>query len=108
MIESVESACTKGHLQELQRFPSFHARVVDVVSELLRERLGPASDYTQSLIDIQSAYINTNHPAFMTSAQSATTAHMSSPKRRQSLPPRVNKSHHHLPSGRATNLIPFP
>ena len=50
--------------------------------ELLRERRGPTSDYTQSLIDIQSTYINTNHPAFIVCAKNATTAHMSSPKRR--------------------------
>ncbi|KAF9647684.1 hypothetical protein BDM02DRAFT_3261534 [Thelephora ganbajun] len=88
VYEELVKICHNCTSPELQRFPSFHARVVDVVSELLRERLGPTSDYTQSLIDIQSAYINTNHPAFMTSAQNATAAHMSSPKQRQSLPPR--------------------
>jgi dynamin 1-like protein len=51
--------------QELQRYPRLHARLVETVSELLRERLGPTSDYVQSLIAIQAAYINTNHPAFM-------------------------------------------
>lgn len=52
-------------LQELQRFPGLHAKLIEVVSELLRERLGPTSEYTQSLIAIQAAYINTNHPAFI-------------------------------------------
>jgi dynamin 1-like protein len=51
--------------QELQRFPKLHSQLVEVVSELLRERLGPTSDYTTSLISIQAAYINTNHPAFV-------------------------------------------
>lgn len=51
--------------QELQRFPRLHAQLIEVVSELLRERLGPTSDYAQSLIEIQAAYINTNHPAFL-------------------------------------------
>ena len=51
--------------QELQRFPRLHAQLIEVVSELLRERLGPTSEYTQSLIEIQAAYINTNHPAFV-------------------------------------------
>ena len=50
--------------QELQRFPRLHAQLIDVVSELLRERLGPTSEYAQSLIEIQVAYINTNHPTF--------------------------------------------
>lgn len=52
-------------LQELQRFPRLHAQLIEVVSELLRERLGPTSEYVQSLISIQAAYINTNHPAFV-------------------------------------------
>lgn len=52
-------------MQELQRFPRLHAQIVEVVSELLRERLGPTSDYASSLISIQAAYINTNHPEFV-------------------------------------------
>jgi dynamin 1-like protein len=50
--------------QELQRFPRLHAQLIEAVSELLRERLGPTSEYAQSLIEIQVAYINTNHPTF--------------------------------------------
>lgn len=51
--------------QELQRYPRLHAQLIEVVSELLRERLGPTSEYVQSLISIQAAYINTNHPDFV-------------------------------------------
>ena len=40
-------------------------QLVEVVSELLRERLGPTSEYVSSLIAIQAAYINTNHPDFV-------------------------------------------
>src|SRR5690606_15354785 len=40
----------------------------EVVSDLLRERLGPTSSYVESLIAIQRAYINTNHPNFMGAA----------------------------------------
>ena len=42
---------------------------MEVVSELLRERLGPTTEYVQSLIAIQTAYINTNHPAFRSGTQ---------------------------------------
>ncbi|KXN86212.1 Dynamin-related protein DNM1 [Leucoagaricus sp. SymC.cos] len=56
---------------ELQRFPRLHAQLIEVVSELLRERLGPTSEYAQSLIEIQAAYINTNHPAFTAASQQA-------------------------------------
>ena len=67
--------------QELQRFPGLHAQLVEVVSELLRERLGPTTDYTQSLIDIQTAYINTNHPAFISgSAAAAQSVTVPTPK----------------------------
>jgi len=41
------------------------------VSELLRERLGPTSEYVQSLISIQAAYINTNHPDFVKGSAAA-------------------------------------
>jgi len=58
-------------LKELQRFPRLHAQLIETVSELLRERLGPTSDYAQSLIAIQAAYINTNHPDFVTGTSAA-------------------------------------
>ena len=53
----------------MQRYPRLHARLVEVVSELLRERLGPTTEYVQSLIAIQTAYINTNHPSFRAGTQ---------------------------------------
>ncbi|KAL7794521.1 Dynamin central region domain-containing protein [Trichoderma ceciliae] len=53
---------------ELSRFPRLQAKLIEVVSELLRERLGPASSYVESLISIQRAYINTNHPNFLGAA----------------------------------------
>lgn len=37
---------------ELPRFPKLGAQVVEVVSELLRERLGPTSEYVGSLIKV--------------------------------------------------------
>lgn len=43
-----------------------------MVSDLLRERLSPTSEYAQSLIQIQAAYINTNHPAFVSGSTQAT------------------------------------
>ncbi|KIY51903.1 hypothetical protein FISHEDRAFT_36290 [Fistulina hepatica ATCC 64428] len=60
LLESPSLRC----VEMLQRFPALHARMIQVVSDLLRERLGPTSDYAQSLISIQTAYINTNHPVF--------------------------------------------
>src|SRR5277367_750624 len=53
---------------ELSRFPRLQAKLIEVVSDLLRERLGPCSTYVESLIAIQRAYINTNHPNFLGAA----------------------------------------
>ncbi|KAG8632115.1 hypothetical protein KVT40_001255 [Elsinoe batatas] len=53
---------------ELSRYPKLQGKLIEVVSDLLRERLGPASSYVESLIAIQRAYINTNHPNFLGAA----------------------------------------
>ncbi|KAH9970950.1 dynamin protein dnm1 [Lactifluus volemus] len=75
VYEELVKLCHNCTSTELQRFPRLHAQLVETVSELLRERLGPTSAYAQSLIDIQVAYINTNHPAFATT----TTQNLNTP-----------------------------
>ncbi|KAJ1795428.1 Dynamin- GTPase protein [Coemansia sp. RSA 2399] len=50
---------------EMRRYPRLHAKVMEVVSDLLRERVGPTTAYVESLIAIERAYINTNHPDFI-------------------------------------------
>ncbi|POW08498.1 hypothetical protein PSHT_09525 [Puccinia striiformis] len=65
VYEELMKICHNCTNSELQRYPRLHAQLIEAVSELLRERLGPTSEYVQSLIDIQAAYINTNHPDFM-------------------------------------------
>ncbi|TIB72673.1 hypothetical protein E3Q17_01421 [Wallemia mellicola] len=64
VYEELMKICHNCTSPELSRFPRLHAQLIEVVSDLLRERLGPTSEYVQSLIAIQSAYINTNHPSF--------------------------------------------
>lgn len=81
VYEELVKICHNCTSTELQRFPRLHAQLIEVVSELLRERLGPTSDYAQSLIEIQAAYINTNHPAFISA--SALTQHSNQPSRPQ-------------------------
>lgn len=65
VYEELVRTCHGCSSTELQRFPRLQAQLIEVVSELLRERLGPTSEYVQSLISIQAAYINTNHPLFV-------------------------------------------
>ncbi|KAJ1948537.1 Dynamin- GTPase protein [Linderina macrospora] len=50
---------------EMRRYPRLHAKAMEVVSALLRERVGPTAAYVESLIAIERAYINTNHPDFI-------------------------------------------
>lgn len=68
VYEELMKICHNCGHQELERFPRLQSRLIDTVSALLNERLGPAANYVSSLIDIERAYINTNHPDFMGAA----------------------------------------
>ena len=68
VYEDLIKICHTCGSNELSRFPRLQAKLIEVVSDLLRERLGPASSYVESLISIQRAYINTNHPNFLGAA----------------------------------------
>ncbi|KAG9019102.1 Dynamin- GTPase protein [Tulasnella sp. 427] len=87
VYEELVKICHNCTNSELQRFPRLHAQLIETVSELLRERLGPTSEYTRSLIDIQAAYINTNHPAFVagTAAMAASGQMTEQPRKRSRL-----------------------
>lgn len=71
--------------QEMLRFPKLHTKLMEIVSDLLMERLSPTSDYVASLIAIECAYINTNHPDFPGPA--ATLAEL----QKQATPPRSSR-----------------
>ncbi|KAJ5689784.1 Dynamin-related protein dnm1 [Penicillium macrosclerotiorum] len=64
VYEELIKICHTCGSQELLRFPRLQGKLIEVVSDLLRERLGPCAGYVESLISIQRAYINTNHPNF--------------------------------------------
>lgn len=68
VYEEMIKICHTCGSTELSRFPRLQAKLIEVVSDLLRERLGPTSSYVESLISIQRAYINTNHPNFLGAA----------------------------------------
>lgn len=65
VYEELMKICHTCGNTEIARFPRLQTKLIEVVSELLRERLGPTSSYVESLIAIQGAYINTNHPNFL-------------------------------------------
>jgi dynamin 1-like protein len=68
VYEELIKICHTCGSTELSRFPRLQGKLIEVVSDLLRERLGPSSSYVESLISIQRAYINTNHPNFLGAA----------------------------------------
>jgi dynamin 1-like protein len=68
VYEELIKICHTCGSNELSRYPRLQAKLIEVVSDLLRERLGPCSTYVESLISIQRAYINTNHPNFLGAA----------------------------------------
>lgn len=68
VYEELIKICHTCGSTELTRFPRLQGKLIEVVSDLLRERLGPSSQYVESLISIQRAYINTNHPNFLGAA----------------------------------------
>lgn len=68
VYEELIKICHTCGSTELTRYPRLQGKLIEVVSDLLREQLGPSSSYVASLIDIQRAYINTNHPNFLGAA----------------------------------------
>ncbi|PVI03699.1 dynamin-1 [Periconia macrospinosa] len=68
VYEELIKICHTCGSTELTRYPRLQGKLIEVVSDLLRERLGPCAQYVGSLIDIQRAYINTNHPNFLGAA----------------------------------------
>ncbi|KAG2137689.1 Dynamin central region-domain-containing protein [Suillus cothurnatus] len=91
VYEELVKICHNCTSVELERFPRLHAQLIECVSELLRERLGPTSEYAQSLIEIQAAYINTNHPAFISGSAAAAQA-ATSPAPKPAQPSRPQSS----------------
>ncbi|KAK9247171.1 Dynamin central region-domain-containing protein [Lipomyces tetrasporus] len=68
VYEELMKICHTCGGPELSRYPKLQSKIIEVVSDLLRERLGPTSKYVESLIAIQRAYINTKHPNFLGAA----------------------------------------
>lgn len=69
VYEELMKICHSCGPRELDRYPKLRAKLIEVVSELLQDRLGPTSKYVQSLIDINRTYINTNNPGFIGAAK---------------------------------------
>lgn len=69
LMKIVHTICNARSNVEMNRYPRLQSKLIEVVSDLLRERLGPTIKYVESMIEIQQAYINTNHPNFVGAAK---------------------------------------
>ncbi|AGO09817.1 AaceriAAL174Cp [[Ashbya] aceris (nom. inval.)] len=69
VYEELMKICHNCGSPALARYPRLQAKLIEVVSDLLRERLGPTRSYVESLIDIHRAFINTNHPNFLSATE---------------------------------------
>lgn len=69
VYEELMKICHNCGTPELSRYPKLQSKLIEVVSELLRERLGPTRSYVESLIEIHRSYINTNHPNFLSATE---------------------------------------
>ena len=65
-----------SHIREFQRFPALRERINHVVMKLLRQRLPVTNEMVESLISIETAYINTNHPDFVGGTRAAYESYM--------------------------------
>ncbi|CAK9831209.1 Dynamin-1-like protein [Anthophora retusa] len=63
-MQRIIQHCGTEVQQEMLRFPKLHERIVDVVTQLLRQRLPPTNHMVENLVAIELAYINTKHPDF--------------------------------------------
>lgn len=73
LMKIVHLICNAGSNLDMTRYPKLQAKLMETVSDLLRERLGPTIKYVESMIEIQQAYINTNHPNFVGAAKAMAT-----------------------------------
>ncbi|KAH3665786.1 hypothetical protein OGAPHI_003974 [Ogataea philodendri] len=96
VYEELMKICHNCGSQELSRYPKLQTRLIETVSDLLRERLGPTTKYVESLIEIHRAYINTNHPNFVGAA--AAMASVVEERQKQKQKPKEQK---HIPNGTA-------
>nr|ATL63303.1 dynamin-1-like 2 protein [Nilaparvata lugens] len=63
-MQRIIQHCGTASQQEMLRFPKLHERIVDVVTQLLRQRLPATNQMVENLVAIELSYINTKHPDF--------------------------------------------
>ncbi len=80
VVEEIQKMIAQSETMELHRFPDLRDRTIEVVYLLLKSCVGPASKMISNLIQIELAYINTNHPDFIGGRAAANSATQSRQK----------------------------
>lgn len=65
VVEEMQKMIQQSESVELNRFPELRDRALEVVTQLLRACVSPATKMITNLIQIELAYINTSHPDFI-------------------------------------------
>jgi dynamin 1-like protein len=73
VYEELQRLANRVERKEIQRFPVLAEKLVQATNDLLRERLVPTAEMVESLVKIEMAYINTNHPDFWKSGSAIST-----------------------------------
>ncbi|ETO36135.1 hypothetical protein RFI_00927 [Reticulomyxa filosa] len=64
-LHNIYMLCVCIPQQDIGRFPKFRSALSDCVIDMLKKHLEPCRVFVNQLIDIELAYINTNHPDFI-------------------------------------------
>ncbi len=62
----LRNAAIHPDVPELQRFDRLQSKISEIITDLLRNYLEPTEKMIRNLIDIETAYINVNHPDVLT------------------------------------------
>lgn len=64
-LQRVAHQCEVGSLPILTRFPNLRESLLGCVHDVLEKRLVPTRHMVQNIVNVELAYINTNHPDFV-------------------------------------------
>ena len=65
VFNEMQRMAVQSEMEELVRFPELRERLFEIVNASLRSCVGPTQKMISNLIQIELAYINTNHPDFI-------------------------------------------
>lgn len=71
-LQRVALQCEASGVPQLARFPALREAMLSTVRTMLIRRVTPAKSMVQNLVNIELAYINTNHPDFIGGSRALT------------------------------------